>query len=591
MTYDFTRREIWTLTLREEQRLMVFENKILRKIFGAKGDEVTGEWKKLHNAELHAFADNYSIKHTTMRVLLSQKIPSGIPLPPQPVLTRLETWLDAVNYYAEYYGKIMEVIYALDSTNSSAVAAVKSVSSEQLLEDILFIDSNFKIMSKSITLLESSELQLSEALNIVYEVSQTVIQNNNSVISEKSEIKELRQPSYYRGASRSRWGKSECDVGKRTVPVRKYDSILKALSSLENANIFLERTILSNSVLLTICGLGSVWSCNFLSRRGGSEVHSKTQFVERCAAERNDTQVNLPIVKSTKISAFDTQVNLPIVKSTKISAFDTQVNLPIVKSTKISAFDTQVNLPIVKSTKISAFDTQVNLPIVKSTKISAFDTQVNLPIVKSTKISAFDTQVNLPIVKPTKISAFDIQVNLPIVKSTKISVFDIQVNLPIVKSTKISAFDIQVNLPIVKSTMISAFDVQVNQPIMKSTKISAFDIQVNLPIVKSTKISAFDIQVNLPIVKSTKISAFSVKEGIVRVVEDNILHVMYCKCCSIFDNIPVIRKVYFQSIGTGGVPFFVIIYATFTELASGVVEGWPGIREVRGSIPGASNPN
>ncbi|KAJ4438978.1 hypothetical protein ANN_14932 [Periplaneta americana] len=52
--------------------------------------------------------------------------------------------------------------------------------------------------------------------------------------------KELRQPSFYRGASRSRWGKSGCDVGKRTVPVRKYDSILKALSSLENANIFLE---------------------------------------------------------------------------------------------------------------------------------------------------------------------------------------------------------------------------------------------------------------------------------------------------------------------------------------------------------------
>ncbi|KAJ4447101.1 hypothetical protein ANN_09101 [Periplaneta americana] len=94
--------------------------------------------------------------------------------------------------------------------------------------------------------------------------------------------KELRQPSYYRGASRSRWGKSGCDVGKRTVPVRKYDSILKALSSLENANIFLERTILSNSVLLTTCGLGSVWSWNFLSRRGGSEVHSKTQ-TERLA--------------------------------------------------------------------------------------------------------------------------------------------------------------------------------------------------------------------------------------------------------------------------------------------------------------------
>ncbi|KAJ4442046.1 hypothetical protein ANN_11912 [Periplaneta americana] len=56
---------------------------------------------------------------------------------------------------------------------------------EGLLEDILFIDSNFKIVSKSITLLESSNLQISEALNMVYKVSQTVIQNSNSLISEK----------------------------------------------------------------------------------------------------------------------------------------------------------------------------------------------------------------------------------------------------------------------------------------------------------------------------------------------------------------------------------------------------------------------
>ncbi|KAJ4435345.1 hypothetical protein ANN_17958 [Periplaneta americana] len=46
--------ETWTLTLRKEQKLKVFENKALRKIFGAKRDEVTGEWRKLHNTELHA---------------------------------------------------------------------------------------------------------------------------------------------------------------------------------------------------------------------------------------------------------------------------------------------------------------------------------------------------------------------------------------------------------------------------------------------------------------------------------------------------------------------------------------------------------
>jgi hypothetical protein len=45
--------ETWSLTLREEHRRKVFENRVLRRIFGPKRDEVTGEWIKLHNEELH----------------------------------------------------------------------------------------------------------------------------------------------------------------------------------------------------------------------------------------------------------------------------------------------------------------------------------------------------------------------------------------------------------------------------------------------------------------------------------------------------------------------------------------------------------
>jgi hypothetical protein len=46
--------ESWSLTLREECRLRVFENKVLRRIFGPKRDEVTEEWRRLHNKELYA---------------------------------------------------------------------------------------------------------------------------------------------------------------------------------------------------------------------------------------------------------------------------------------------------------------------------------------------------------------------------------------------------------------------------------------------------------------------------------------------------------------------------------------------------------
>ena len=53
--------ETWSLALREEHRLRVFENKVLRKIFGAKRDKITGDWRKLHNAELHALYSSPNI--------------------------------------------------------------------------------------------------------------------------------------------------------------------------------------------------------------------------------------------------------------------------------------------------------------------------------------------------------------------------------------------------------------------------------------------------------------------------------------------------------------------------------------------------
>ena len=45
--------ETWSLVLREERSLWVFENRVLRGIFGPKGDEVTGEWRKLYIEELN----------------------------------------------------------------------------------------------------------------------------------------------------------------------------------------------------------------------------------------------------------------------------------------------------------------------------------------------------------------------------------------------------------------------------------------------------------------------------------------------------------------------------------------------------------
>ena len=62
--------ETWSLTLREERRLRVFENMVLRRVFGPKRDEVTGEWRKLHNEKLN---DLYSSPNI-VRVIQSRRM-------------------------------------------------------------------------------------------------------------------------------------------------------------------------------------------------------------------------------------------------------------------------------------------------------------------------------------------------------------------------------------------------------------------------------------------------------------------------------------------------------------------------------------
>jgi hypothetical protein len=62
--------EAWSLTLREECRLKVFENRVLRRVFEPRRDEVTGKWRKLHNEEL---SDLYSLPNI-VRVVKSRRM-------------------------------------------------------------------------------------------------------------------------------------------------------------------------------------------------------------------------------------------------------------------------------------------------------------------------------------------------------------------------------------------------------------------------------------------------------------------------------------------------------------------------------------
>jgi hypothetical protein len=62
--------ETWSLRVRDEHKLRVFENRVLRRIFGPKRDGVTGGWKKLHNEELHNLYSSPSI----IRIIKSRRM-------------------------------------------------------------------------------------------------------------------------------------------------------------------------------------------------------------------------------------------------------------------------------------------------------------------------------------------------------------------------------------------------------------------------------------------------------------------------------------------------------------------------------------
>jgi hypothetical protein len=62
--------ETWSLIIREEHRLRVFENRVLRRIFGPKRDEVTGEWRKLHKEKLRDLYSSPSI----IRIIKSRRM-------------------------------------------------------------------------------------------------------------------------------------------------------------------------------------------------------------------------------------------------------------------------------------------------------------------------------------------------------------------------------------------------------------------------------------------------------------------------------------------------------------------------------------
>lgn len=136
---------------------------------------------------LHRVAEAIRIKFKNVNELISSvkkiflKSPSriqifkskaqNVPLPPNPVLTRWGTWLEASFYYAKHFELIKSIVQNLDPDDAASIYDAQQILKDKKLQnDLIFIASNFKIITESITKLETQNLPLHQSVQIVADV-------------------------------------------------------------------------------------------------------------------------------------------------------------------------------------------------------------------------------------------------------------------------------------------------------------------------------------------------------------------------------------------------------------------------------------
>lgn len=96
-----------------------------------------------------------------------EKLP-GVPLPPEPIITRWGTWLEAVLFYSQHFDQIKEVVEELDSNDASSIGESKeAIQDESIRKNIAIITTHFSHVPACIEKLETRNLTLSEQLDII----------------------------------------------------------------------------------------------------------------------------------------------------------------------------------------------------------------------------------------------------------------------------------------------------------------------------------------------------------------------------------------------------------------------------------------
>lgn len=118
-----------------------------------------------------------------------------MPLPPQPIVTRWGTWLEAASYYAQHFDKIKDVLSSLRSSDAVSIRNAKTIfEKENLKNDLIYIKDNYCIIQHSLKELQKHNLSLTESLLLFDEVRVAISACNSESIKNKMEYVMERNP-------------------------------------------------------------------------------------------------------------------------------------------------------------------------------------------------------------------------------------------------------------------------------------------------------------------------------------------------------------------------------------------------------------
>lgn len=141
------------------------------------------------------------------RIALFKQMAPELKLPPQPILTRWGTWLDAATYYADNFQQIFDILQQLNEEDAIAISQAKTaMSTRGVQENLVYIKSNFSRLSETITKLETKDVPLVSSVQHVVELiselenspgryAQSALDKLNSVLSKNPGYNKLIQIS------------------------------------------------------------------------------------------------------------------------------------------------------------------------------------------------------------------------------------------------------------------------------------------------------------------------------------------------------------------------------------------------------------